>query len=41
MTAAMENGWSKPQAYERPAFPKQSCDETVYQAELIKAGVYY
>ena len=37
----MDHGWYTPSRYEKPVAPKKSCDETVYQAELIKAGVYY
>ena len=37
----MEIGWSPPESYSAPRAAKKSCEETVYAAELIKAGVYY
>ena len=41
VTANMEIGWSPPESYSAPRAAKKSCEETVYAAELIKAGVYY
>ena len=40
VTGSMAIGWIKPDQYE-PRRAKNSCPETVYAAELIKAGVYY
>ena len=41
VTANMEIGWVPPESYSAPHAAKKSCEETVYAAELIKAGVYY
>jgi len=41
ITANMEIGWTPPDFYTAPRAAKKSCEETVYAAELIKAGVYY
>ena len=41
LTANMEIGWTPPDCYTAPRAAKKSCEETVYAAELIKAGVYY
>ena len=41
VTANMEIGWSPPESSSAPRAAKKSCEETVYAAELIKAGVYY
>jgi len=40
LTASQEYGWAGAVG-KAPTFPKTSCEETVYQAELIKSGVYY
>lgn len=41
LTSNMEIGWTEPAKYEQPQAGKNSCEETVYAAELIKSGVYY
>lgn len=41
VTANMDIGWVPPAKLERPLAAKKSCDETVYAAELVKAGVYF
>ena len=37
----MEVGWRHAEAAPEPRRGKKSCPETVYAAELYKAGVYY
>ena len=41
ITGSMEVGWRHSEAVAEPRRGKKSCPETVYAAELYKAGVYY
>ncbi|KAJ1459790.1 hypothetical protein M885DRAFT_511043 [Pelagophyceae sp. CCMP2097] len=41
LTSSMDVGWVKSTAPPEKRMAKKSCEETIYAAELIKAGVYY
>ena len=42
LTASQDIGWEAHKAEKTVLVaPKKSCPETIYQAELIKAGVYF
>jgi hypothetical protein len=41
LTSNDEYGWHATTAHPTKLFAKKSCPETLYAAELVKAGIYY